>query len=333
LAKELRVACEKHEVLKRFIGMKAFSYVALCVWMNACALPKTQEVFERIFGGEEKASEFRSAREAATRAENADPKNLRKMLYDRVDASVSGTFKSMASEISQSQLFSAIESAIFTVFGSANLGCVPSEEKNTLAFLWWHALVMLGILCYKYDYEIVKHDDGQSFVSLRKKKKKGGTKSKTNVIDWSSEEKKLLQYVGLPIPTEKEFVKYYQEVSKSSSLTLKMKEQPQQQKVVVERRKRKKKTAAVTIVTCVLCEQKIETGQIHRVPKDCPNENLRGGPCHKSCRTKLIGATCVLCEQKIEKRQIYRVPKDCPNENLRGGPCHQSCRTKLIGAT
>ena len=91
----------------------------------------------------------------------------------------------------------------------------------------------------------MKHDDadGRSFVSLRKKKKKSGTKSNANVVDWSSEEKKLWQSVGLPIPSEEDFEKYYRKVSEKSmmtSLTLKKKER-QEQPVIAPPAKEKKR--------------------------------------------------------------------------------------------
>jgi hypothetical protein len=84
--------------------------------------------------------------------------------------------------------------------------------------------------------------------------------------------------------------------------------------------------------TCVICETTIQTDRICIVPQDCPNEALRGKPCHQSCRTKAISATCVLCQQTIETGQIWRVPEDYPNEALRGKPCHQLCRAKVMGA-
>ena len=141
-------------------------------------MPKTQEELEQIF-----APSVENEQELEV-AQTPSAENKRKKLSKSVDTCVAETkkFNAVAPEISQSQLFTAIGSAIFNVFGNANLGSVSSAEKNTLEFLWWHALCMFGILCHKHEYEWKGDTDVQSFESLREKKK-NGIKSGSNIID------------------------------------------------------------------------------------------------------------------------------------------------------
>ena len=137
-------------------------------------MPKTQEELEQIF-----APSVENEQELEV-AQTPSAENKRKKLSKSVDTCVAETkkFNAVAPEISQSQLFTAIGSAIFNVFGNANLGSVSSAEKNTLEFLWWHALCMFGILCHKHGYEWKGDIDVQSFESLRKK---NGIKSGSNI--------------------------------------------------------------------------------------------------------------------------------------------------------
>jgi hypothetical protein len=141
----------------------------------------------------------------------------REKLYKRVDTCVAETkkFNAVAPEISQSQLFTAIGSAIFNVFGNANLGSVSSAEKNTLEFLWWHALCMFGILCHKHGYEWKGDADVQSFEPLRKK---NGIKSGSNINESLWKETPLRQHLGVPKPAEAEFEQYILQYHQDFSL-------------------------------------------------------------------------------------------------------------------
>ena len=174
-------------------------------------MPKTQEEFERIF-----AQSVENEQELEV-AQTPSAENKRKKLSKSVDTCVAETkkFNAVAPEISQSQLFTAIGSAIFNVFGNANLGSVSSAEKNTLEFLWWHALCMFGILCHKHGYEWKGDIDVQSFESLRKK---NGIKSGSNINESLWKETPLRQHLGVPKPAEAEFEQYILQYHQDFSL-------------------------------------------------------------------------------------------------------------------
>ena len=150
-------------------------------------------------------------------AQTPSAENKRKKLSKSVDTCVAETkkFNAVAPEISQSQLFTAIGSAIFNVFGNANLGSVSSAEKNTLEFLWWHALCMFGILCHKHGYEWKGDADVQSFEPLRKK---NGIKSGSNINESLWKETPLRQHLGVPKPAEAEFEQYILQYHQDFSL-------------------------------------------------------------------------------------------------------------------
>ena len=174
-------------------------------------MPKTQEELEQIF-----APSVENEQELEV-AQTPSAENKRKKLSKSVDTCVAETkkFNAVAPEISQSQLFTAIGSAIFNVFGNANLGSVSSAEKNTLEFLWWHALCMFGILCHKHGYEWKGDADVQSFEPLRKK---NGIKSGSNINESLWKETPLRQHLGVPKPAEAEFEQYILQYHQDFSL-------------------------------------------------------------------------------------------------------------------
>ena len=172
IADEFRAKCENDETLKDLIGTKILSRALIGSWMNANALPKTQVAFiEMLSGDEEKVKAFEEARKKATDDDNPDKKDMRELLYKCVDTKVSiengGT--KIIFEFNQSQLFSAVASAIFRVFENTNLAGVSSKRKNSIEYVWWNAQLMFGNMCEIYGIEIEKNDAMVGrFVALRR---------------------------------------------------------------------------------------------------------------------------------------------------------------------
>ena len=184
IAKKFREECEKDKTLKDLIGAKILSRALISPWMNANALPKTQAAFIEMMmmsgdGDDDDDGQkiVKDALEAFKKArEMADKKTMREILSERVDTKVSMQNGKNLFAFNQSQLFAAVESAIFRVFGNTNLAGVSLKRKNCIEYVWWNAQLMFGAMCKKYGIEIEKNDTVGCFVALRKKKQSAMTK-------------------------------------------------------------------------------------------------------------------------------------------------------------
>ena len=143
IAKKFREECEKVDTLKDLIGAKILSRELINPWMNANALPKTQAAFVEMMksGDEEK--------EKINNNLLLDKKARREILYERVDTKMSMQNGKKLFEFNESQLFSAVESAIKRVFGNAKWADAQFKRKLRCGhsggvhlrgwlYLWFH---------------------------------------------------------------------------------------------------------------------------------------------------------------------------------------------------
>ena len=145
---------------------------------------------------------FEEARKKATDDDNPDKKPMREILSKRVDTKVSIENGTKVFEFNQSQLFSAVESAIFRVFGNTNLAGVSSKRKNSIEYVWWNAQLMFGYTCKLYGFEREKNETVGCFSALRKKKQSAMTNLLIKPINHAWRQTRT------PVPTQKEVSDY-----------------------------------------------------------------------------------------------------------------------------
>jgi len=142
----LRTACEKNNQLAKYSGMRVIARVLVSCWMNVSALPKTQEKFVQLLGGDERLAQFQQARAAASSGNRSE---YRKFLSDRVDSEV-------LPSISEGQVMTTIEGAIMKCFGLYNqrFDSARSKDKDTIEGLYLHANLLFGVHRKLLGYEM-----------------------------------------------------------------------------------------------------------------------------------------------------------------------------------
>lgn len=212
IAKKFREECEKDKTLKDLIGTRILSRALIRPWINANALPKTQAAFvEMMMSGEEKMVAFEKARKMATRANNPDQEPMREILYERVDTKVSmESGKKKSFEFNQSQLFSAVESAIIRVFENTNLACVESKRVNCIERIWWYVQVLYGgtLMKRKNGVEINNKEriiNSSYFSPLRKIRTKAAAAAAPKKWD----KIRSFEHFGVPLLTPEEISKHF----------------------------------------------------------------------------------------------------------------------------
>ena len=144
----LRTACEKNNQLAKYYGMRVIARVLVSCWMNVSALPKTQEKFVQLLGGDERLAQFRKARAAASSG-SENRSEYRKFLSDRVDSEV-------LPSISEGQVMTTIEGAIMKCFGLYNqrFDSARSKDEDTIERLYLHANLLFGVHRKLLGYEM-----------------------------------------------------------------------------------------------------------------------------------------------------------------------------------
>ncbi|CCO15969.1 unknown protein [Bathycoccus prasinos] len=144
----LRTACEKNNQLAKYSGMRVIARVLVSCWMNVSALPKTQEKFVQLLGGDERLAQFQQARAAASSG-SENRSEYRKFLSDRVDSEV-------LPSISEGQVMTTIEGAIMKCFGLYNqrFDSARSKDKDTIERLYLHANLLFGVHRKLLGYEM-----------------------------------------------------------------------------------------------------------------------------------------------------------------------------------